>query len=234
MSKKVFSLDKIGEFSIYKRKGTKKVSIKIVGDKVKVSQPPWLPYATGIAFVKQNAEWIEKQMVVTTNETISSGQSIGKKHTVNYINGTKVRTLVKNNQIDIYYTNEASVNSELIQLKTKQAIKRALTIEAKELVPARLNLIANEFDYEYNGLVIKPLKTRWGSCSSAGIITINCYLMMMPWEIIDYVLLHELTHTKHLHHKKDFWDAMDLYMPDNKQRKKQLKELQVTVSKIQI
>jgi len=234
MSKKSFCLDNIGEFTIYKRKGIKKVSIKILGNKIKVIQPPWLPYATGVAFVKQNSEWIKNQTQGIVNEKITSGQSIGKRHTVNFILDNKVRTLVKNNQIDIYYTASMESSTDLIQTKTKQAIKRALIIEAKELIPARIQLIAENFDYHYNNLVIKPLKTRWGSCSSAGIITINCYLMMMPWEIIDYVLLHELTHTKHLHHGKDFWNAMDLYMPDNKQRKKLIKQLQADVAKIQI
>lgn len=234
MSKKNFRLDNIGEFTIYKRKGTKKVSIKIFGNKVKVSQPPWLPYATGVAFVKQNADWISKQIQNIVYETITNGQSIGKNHTINFIFGNKVRTLVKNNQIDIYYTDTNSQNSDLVQAKSKQAIKRALIIEAKDLIPARIQLIADNFDYHFNSLVIKPLKTRWGSCSSTGIITINCYLMMMPWEIIDYVLLHELTHTKHLHHGKEFWSAMELYMPDYKQRKKLIKELQTNVAKIQI
>lgn len=233
MAKKIFSLENIGEFAIYKRKGTKKVSIKILGNKIKVSQPPWLPYATGVAFVKQNSAWINQQQQGFTSEVITNGQSIGKNHTINYVIDNKIRTLVKNNQIDIHYTNNISPSSEQIQIKTKQAIKRALIIEAKQYIPSRLELISDNFDYEYKGLVIKPLKTRWGSCSSAGIITINCYLMMMPWEIIDYVLLHELTHTKFLHHGKDFWDAMDMYMPDNKARRKLLKQLQASVTKIQ-
>jgi predicted metal-dependent hydrolase len=57
--------------------------------------------------------------------------------------------------------------------------------------------------------------------------------MMLPWELIDYVLLHELTHTKHLHHGEAFWSALEAIMPDIKRRKKELKKLQANIMPLQ-
>ncbi len=57
--------------------------------------------------------------------------------------------------------------------------------------------------------------------------------MMVPWELIDYVLIHELVHTKYLNHGADFWGALEQIMPDYKERRKQLKTIQHTISHLQ-
>lgn len=234
MSKKIFSIPDIGDVHVYKRKGTKRVSLKLIAGSIKVIQPYWLPYQTGISFVKQHKEWLSEQQNSLNYSAIESGQQIGKYHTIYFIPNRVNRTYVKDGAINVYYAGNNRYDSHQIQINAKKAIKRALILEAKKLIPDRLELLSRNFDYEYTGLVIKPLKTRWGSCSSNQEIKINCYLMMMPWEVIDYVLLHELTHTEYLHHGKDFWDALHKFMPDYKTRMENLKNLQPTVASFQI
>ena len=124
--------------------------------------------------------------------------------------------------------------SDDIQLLAKKAIKRALMSETKELLPERIQHMANTYDYKYGSIKIKPMKSRWGSCDSNKDITINCYLIHMPWEVIDYVILHELTHTVHMHHGSEFWTAIQKNMPDYKERRKILKNMQLEVSNMQI
>ena len=90
--------------------------------------------------------------------------------------------------------------------------------------------MAARYDFAYNNLKNKSMHSRWGSCTNRGDITLSIYLMMMPWEMIDYVLLHELVHTRHLHHAQPFWQTMSDIMPDYKERRKALKELQPLVA----
>lgn len=70
---------------------------------------------------------------------------------------------------------------------------------------------------------IKDIKYAWGSCSSKKNITLNAKLAKKSDKIIEYVVLHELCHLKHMNHSKDFWNLIETYMPDYKARRKELK-----------
>ncbi|HET8992036.1 MAG TPA: M48 family metallopeptidase, partial [Candidatus Saccharimonadales bacterium] len=69
-----------------------------------------------------------------------------------------------------------------------------------------------------------------GSCDQSKNITLNLYLMQLPWHLIDYVLLHELTHTVVFKHGPDFWAEMDKYLPDSKSLRSEMKDYKTTVS----
>ena len=83
--------------------------------------------------------------------------------------------------------------------------------ESREVLPARLNMLANEHSFKVSDIKIKLLKSRWGSCNSRNEITLNSHLMLLPWHLVDYVLLHELIHTKVMKHGQDFWNEFKNY-----------------------
>jgi len=66
----------------------------------------------------------------------------------------------------------------------------------------------------YRAIFIRGQRTRWGSCSPAGNLTLNWKLLTAPEEIIDYVLIHELSHLKHMNHSKRIWDLVEQYSPN--------------------
>jgi len=71
---------------------------------------------------------------------------------------------------------------------------------------------------------IKKTKSVWGRCSTTRKITINQNLMMYSRKAIEYVVLHEITHLKHMNHSKEFWNMVECYMPNYKEIRKQLKD----------
>lgn len=235
MATKTIHHDQVGKVTIYKRRGTSKVTLKVVNNKIKIIQPTWLPYAAGKNFLADNIGWLKKQSLSNEQKIIESGQKIGKNHDIYFHADNKLRSRVHESTIDIFYdqASQGSFSPE-VQLLAKKAIKRAVNIEANQYLPSRLESVANSIDCNYKSLTIKPMKSRWGSCSSKQEIKLNCYLMFMPWEVIDYVLVHELSHTKHLNHSSSFWQMVEENLPDYKARKKTLKIMQAEVSAFQI
>ena len=75
-------------------------------------------------------------------------------------------------------------------------------------------------------MTIRGQRSRWGSCSGAGALSLNWRLMMVPEELADYVVVHELCHLRHMDHSPRFWAMVGGVMPDYRQRRKRLNALQ--------
>ena len=91
----------------------------------------------------------------------------------------------------------------------EDAIWRILLEEGKTYLPGRVKELAFAHNFEVTGVKIRKMKTRWGSCTIKNSINLNSWLMMLPDHLMDYVILHELTHTRHRDHSKKFWEALD-------------------------
>ena len=84
-----------------------------------------------------------------------------------------------------------------------------MRLAAKTYLPRRTAELAHIWGFTYKSVKIQSSKTRWGSCSMTCSINYSLYLMSVPEHLIDYVILHELCHTKHHDHSTAFWAEMD-------------------------
>ena len=107
-----------------------------------------------------------------------------------------------------------------IQLFDKPVDKQV----AREFLEERIKELANKFGFVYNKVAIRNQKTRWGSCSGKNNINLNMQLMKIPNHLIDYVILHELVHTKVKNHSPLFWGSLDIYVGNAKAIDKELKK----------
>jgi len=105
-----------------------------------------------------------------------------------------------------------------------QAELKELAKKAVKHIPDRVEYFSQRIGVTYGRITIRAQKTRWGSCSSKGNLNFNCLLMLTPPEVIDYVVVHELCHRKHMNHSKLFWDEVERILPDYKKQKKYLKD----------
>jgi len=101
--------------------------------------------------------------------------------------------------------------------------------KAKTLLTMRLNYLARKYGFTYNTLFIRNQRTRWGSCSSRNNISLNMNLVRLPQELRDYVILHELVHTKHKNHSRRFWTELDKLVGDAKRLEKEMKKYSLGV-----
>ena len=88
----------------------------------------------------------------------------------------------------------------------------------------RLNELSRLYGFTYNRVFIRNQKTRWGSCSAKNNISLNMKLLRLPEELIDYVILHELVHTREKNHSKSFWAELNKFVGDARALKSRLKE----------
>ena len=113
------------------------------------------------------------------------------------------------------------IEKQLIRLKKVQDEADKFSEEVKELdinqaaskIAARLQELAQEHNFSYNRLTIRNQKTRWGSCSAKNNISLNIKLALLPDELCDLVLVHELIHTKIKNHGPKFWQKLEEIYP---------------------
>jgi len=96
--------------------------------------------------------------------------------------------------------------------------------QARKLVTERVKYYAPIIGVSYGQIAIRTQHTRWGSCSSKGNLNFNCLLALVPAEVLDYVVVHELCHRKELNHSARFWGQVERVLPDYKSHRKWLKE----------
>jgi predicted metal-dependent hydrolase len=226
MAAKSFALEAIGTtVHVYKRRGTKSLRISIGADgKVKVTIPSWATYSEAMKFVHARSQWIQDNLPDAA-PILHSGQQIGKAHRLVFSSTEteSVRTRLVGSEIRIIRPLSMPSDSEVVQDAAIKACIKALRLESSKLLPVRLKQLAQQYGFEYSSVSVKQLKGRWGSCDTHRHITLNLFLMQLPWHLIDYVLLHELVHTKHLNHSADFWDEFLRHEPRAKIYRSQIR-----------
>ena len=100
---------------------------------------------------------------------------------------------------------------------------KALIKLAGEIIPKRVEYYSALMNLYPTGIKITRAKKRFGSCNTNNSLCFSCFLMNYPIEAVDYVVVHELAHIKHHNHSKSFYELINHYMPDYKQREKILK-----------
>ncbi|KPJ63968.1 hypothetical protein AMJ44_13645 [candidate division WOR-1 bacterium DG_54_3] len=96
--------------------------------------------------------------------------------------------------------------------------------QARKKLIKRLNELAQRHGFTYNRVFIRNQQTRWGSCSSKNNISLNMKLVLLPEELMDYVILHELVHTRQKNHSQEFWSELNSFTGDAKRLSSRLKE----------
>lgn len=99
-----------------------------------------------------------------------------------------------------------------------------LADKALEVIPKRAAYFAPTVGVTYGRITIRNQKSKWGSCSSKGNLNFNCLLMLVPTEVLDYVVVHELCHRKEMNHSPKFWAEVRKVLPDYENQKLWLKE----------
>ena len=174
--------------------------------------------------VKQKERWIREKQKQVKDKSTQSKPKI-------YMDGEEFLYLGKSNKLKIVADlNPALVLSRKFYL-SRRALPKAESVfiewyreRARAVISERVKLYAARHGFKYRKIRITSARTRWGSCSSMGNLNFTWRLVMATLEVIDYVVVHELTHLRVKNHSKEFWNQVERIMPDYKQRLRWLKE----------
>lgn len=185
------------------------------------------PFAASLGkvedFLGDNRSYLRQNLSrIMHRRDFADGDIIGRHHRLVIQPGVRPATTLNDQQLIV------KVPDDYTDIQTSQLVSRgvakALKAEASHYLPKRLHALALRYGYKYNKVRLTFAKSRWGSCSTSGTISLNVSLMMLPEELSDYVLLHELTHTHHMNHSKAFWDELSEHLPEARELSRALRD----------
>lgn len=191
-----------------------------------VKAPVWIKHKHIEHFIAQNQAWIRKQQVKPMRPTRSFEP--GSSH---WLWGTSYPLHVEPGQKDILIKAQHHWYLTTVQpyeIKTGQRLfQRWLRKEANQVFPEHVAQIHAQLATalklpDYQGVTIRQMTTRWGSCSSKGNISLALNLIYFPIECLDYIIVHELCHLREMNHSAKFYALMDQGMPHWREVKQQL------------
>ena len=140
-------------------------------------------------------------------------------------NGIEVRVPMhkKDNEVmDMIHSRQQWIYKKYLEFQTeKKGFKSRV---GRPYIERRVDELAVKVCVKPSKLFIRPLKTRWGSATSNGTITINSRLFKAPKSVIDYVIIHELCHLKIPGHSRTYWSLVEVHMPNYMEKIKWLKK----------
>lgn len=220
------------QYQVVRRPKRKTASITIKPDNsVTVMVPKSLSEKQIVQLLVRKQQWIKKTFYFNLHKRASftpkeyvSGESflyLGKKYRLSVINdGQNAVKLIKG-----LFT--VHVGEGLSEKETQHFIFQQLSHwyqqHALDYLQKEIKKLSKIIDASPVRIGVKYLKSRWGSCTSKGVVNFNWKIIMAPPPIVEYVVAHELCHLKHLNHSKAYWNLVAGVIPDYRERKEWLR-----------
>jgi predicted metal-dependent hydrolase len=230
MPVKVVLLPEVGNVTFSQNLRSRRLKLSVrPNQKVLVSFPPYVTFLQATRFAEKHKNWILGQQQKFLNHAWKLTPEFPVKtrfHTVNIQpDGEKFSVKQKKFEITITYPQIFSLSDEEVGEYLARIMDGIYRWEARKFLPVRLTELAKLYNLPFNKVSIRNNTSNWGSCSSRNNISLNLKLMKLPDHLIDFILLHELAHTRVKNHGPEFWKLLDNL--SNGQAKKLTKELKL-------
>lgn len=209
---------------IIERTNRKTLSLSVMKDGAVIVKAPISMQESVInRFVAEKQNWIKEKLLIVNKTNDKFEEVINYKSFLLYGNKyglvlADVKKIEINDNFQIVLPNKTEPDKILKTMKSWY--KKA----AKKILQDRLKFVEERIKLKSNSMKISDSKGRWGSCNTRGIIAFNWRVIMLPPQIIDYVIVHELCHLVEMNHSKKFWGLVQRFLPNYANLKKAIKE----------
>lgn len=225
--------EEFGTISVRRNARATAIRLRIMPDgRLRASLPLYAPLFLVKRLVKSSRDELRKILSEHQKDMIfTDGMQIGKSHSliVRPTHATDPTTTRHGQQIIIHLPASMALDHPAVIKNIRSVVQQVLRIEAKSYLPKRLAFLAAKHGFSYEKVRFSHAGGRWGSCSSNGTISLNIALMKLPFELIDYVLVHELSHTVEMNHSASFWKLVEQGDPNFKTNRRRLKDESPTI-----
>jgi predicted metal-dependent hydrolase len=210
----------------------RRLSVRVYpGGRVEVVVPPGASAIAVQRFVGTHRAWIDRRVAdlsaahgpLSQLRPSSIGLSaINRRYLVDYEPGSAVREM---EQVGVRLAGEGCLTVSGTSEDARavpRALQRWLHEVAQTELSRELGLLAQEHGFSFRRVQIRRQRTRWGSCSVAGTISLNVCLLFQEPEVLRYLLIHELSHTRHMNHSPRFWALVQSLQPDYRRLDREL------------
>jgi len=169
-------------------------------------------------FLDDKSDWIKKQLLKNRQNSLPKIR-------------LEEEVLFFGEIYSIHSEEVISLHKQLLKFNKGDSLKISKAYDifykrsAEEYLTKRVEYFSAMMHLEYSALKFRKMKSRWGSCNSKKEITLNTQLMKLTKELIDYVVVHELSHLVHMNHSKEFHSFVDSYLANSKNLRARLKEV---------
>ncbi len=216
--RKILNIPEIGEIILERKSGQRTIRLRInPSTGIFVSIPPLVSDREAKKFVINNIDWLKdkiSKIEANNQETAFTKDSIfiSRFHSLSFDSDNQSGVLGKiedDGTIRVSVAKDVDIGDKSFQKFLENVILNALLKEAHEYLPPRFSNIADKHGFSYRSLDIGKAGKILGSCKSTNDIRLSCRLMLLPDELIDYVLIHELCHTVHKNHGPKFKELLN-------------------------
>lgn len=164
-------------------------------------------------FIQSKSAWIDKKIALN-NRVLAVNSSVKAYETV----------LVDGKNIPLKIAGTNGVEGDIVCVKSLSNLQKVFCDNYGGAFFERFNVISQRYGFKVSSVKFRSYKARWGCCDSAGNIVFNYKLLMLPTDLQDYVIIHELCHTKVMNHSSRFWAEVKRCCGDYSVRRKRIKE----------
>ena len=175
-------------------------------------------------FVDSHADWIARHQARLQAVPLPPAKDYNEGGTFLYLGKSFPLTIVPHQRAALHFDGANFRLAKSAIPNAEEAFVRWYKTQAAALLLERVLLLAGKYNLHYQKIRVSSARTRWGSCSVNGTLSFTYPLVKAPLEVVDYVVLHELVHTRIRNHSKAFWNKVQELMPDYKTRLTWLKK----------
>ena len=205
-----------GEVTLFRTGRAKRLSVSVRPPaQVRVTLPAVCPWREGLDFLAAKETWI-----MATLEKVARTHPVKLllppyatlHHTLRIdrsANATDVSCRVTASEIIVVCPASLEPSSTKVQNAVRAGVLRAMKGEAREILPVMVEELATRYGFRYGSVTVRASRSRWGSCSSRNDISLSVYLIRLPRRLIEYVIIHELCHTRYKDQSPKFHALVD-------------------------